>query len=149
LLGSAWQTVEIPDLASRRLTLSSLFLMKDDAASPAAAGGEADPVLRSVQGRRRFGRGENLYVQLYAYNPRRDASGAIDLVEQAEVLRAGSPLAAAAPEAMKDAEPRGLVAHLSRIGLQQLEPGDYELRVTVTDRNANEMAARFVPFTVE
>ncbi|HXK10434.1 MAG TPA: VWA domain-containing protein [Vicinamibacteria bacterium] len=152
LLGSAWQTIEVPDLASGRLMLSSLFLMKDEndgAASPAAAGGTPKPALRSVQGQRWFGRGEDLYVQFYAYNPKPDASGTIDLVEQAEVRRGGSLLAAAAPEAMEGGEARSVVAHLSRIRLQPLEPGDYELRVTVTDRNANAMAARSVPFTVE
>jgi VWFA-related protein len=149
LLGSAWQTIEIPDLASGRLTLSSLFLMKDDGASPAAAGGEAGAALRSVQGRRRFGRGENLYVQLYAYNPKRDAAGGVDLVEQAEVLRGGSRLAAATPETMVAGEPQGPVPHLSRIRLQGFGPGDYELRVTVTDRKAKTMAARSVPFTVD
>jgi VWFA-related protein len=148
LLGSAWQTIEVPDLGSGRLTLSSLFLLKDDSASPATAGNESGSALRSVQGRRRFGRGENLYVQLYAYNPTRDAAGAVEMVSQAEVLRAGSLLGTAAPEPM-EGESRGPVPHLSRIRLQRFEPGDYLLRVTVTDRNANAMAARSVPFTVE
>jgi hypothetical protein len=148
LLGSAWRRIEIPELASGRLALSSLFLLKDGGASSAAAGAEAGRALRSVQGRRRFGRGEGLYVQLYAYNPKRDASGTIDLVAQAEVLRGGARLAAAAPEAMEDVGPRGVVTHLSRIGLQQFEPGDYELRVTVTDRNASSMATRRRSHTV-
>ena len=39
--------------------------------------------------------------------------------------------------------------HVSRIRLQQFETGDYELRVTVTDRHAGAMAARTIPFTVE
>jgi VWFA-related protein len=148
LLGSAWQTIEIPDLASGRLTLSSLFLLTDESTSTAASGSEAGSALRSIQGRRRLGRGENLYVQLYAYNPRRDAAGAIEMIVQAEVLRAGSLLGTAAPEPMEGGS-RGAVPHLSRIRLQQFEPGDYELRVTVTDRIANVMAARSVPFTVE
>jgi hypothetical protein len=33
--------------------------------------------------------------------------------------------------------------------LRSFEPGDYELRVTVTDRNANETATRRVGFTVD
>jgi len=146
LLGSAWGRVEVPDLDSGRLTLSSLFLLKDVAAPGARPDGA--PVLRSIQDRPRLRRTESLYVQVYVYNPKRDASGAIDMVSQAEVLRTGSLLGEAAPEPM-EGEPRGPVLHLSRIRLQRFEPGDYELRVTVTDRNAKTMAARSVAFTVE
>jgi VWFA-related protein len=146
ILGSAWQRLDIPDVASGRLTLSSLFLLK---APPAGTSPGAATVLSSAQALPRFGRTERLYLQLCAYNPKRDASGAIDLVEQSQVLRGGSVLATAAPQAMIEGEPRGTVPHTARIGLQQFEPGDYELRVTVTDRNASTMVSRAVAFTVE
>jgi VWFA-related protein len=149
LLGSAWQRLEIPDLAPGRLTLSSLFLLREGGAADAASGPEAAPALQSAQALRRFGRTESLYFQLYAYNPRRDASGAIDLASQAEVLRGGSVLGTAAPEPMTEGEPGGPVSHVSRIRLQRFEPGDYELRVTVTDRSAGAMAMRAVHFTIE
>jgi hypothetical protein len=149
LLGSAWQRVEVPDLAASRLTLSSLFLLKDGGAAGAPAGPDAAPALQSVQALRRFRRAENLYVQLYAYHAKRDGSGAIDLVAQAEVLRGGARLATAAPEPMAAGEPGGPVSHVSRIKLQRFESGDYELRVTVTDQNANAMTSRSVGFTVE
>jgi hypothetical protein len=147
LLGSAWQRVEVPDLAASRLTLSSLFLLKDGGAGGAPAGPDATPALLTAQARRRFRRTESLYVQLYAYNPKRDASGAIDLVAQAEVWRGGVVLGTAAPEPMEQGQ--GPVPHTSRIKLQRFEPGDYELRVTVTDHNANAIASRSVGFTVE
>jgi VWFA-related protein len=147
LLGSAWQWVEVPDLTPRRLTLSSLFLLKD---SEPTANPEAGPVLRNAQAQRRFNRSESLYAQLYAYNPKRDAAGAADLVFQAEVLRGGTLLGTAAPEPMLQGEPQGApLPHISRIKLQRFEPGDYELRVTVTDRKANAMATRRVAFSVE
>ena len=81
--------------------------------------------------------------------PKRVASGAIDLVAQAEVLRGGARLATATPEPMAAGEPGEPVVYTSRIKLQRFEPGDYELRVTVTDRGAGAMATRSVPFTVE
>jgi VWFA-related protein len=146
LLGSAWRRVEVPDLPGRGLLLSSLFLLKDDGAPPAASAG--DPVLHSVQDQPRFSRADSLYMQLYAYNAKRDAGGAPDLVAQAQVMRGGVALATAAPEAMEGGT-SGPVLHASRIRLQRLEPGDYELRVTVTDRAANAIASRAAPFTVE
>jgi hypothetical protein len=149
LLGSAWQRVEIPDLAPGRLALSSLFLLKESGTSGTPASPEAAPALLTAQGLRRFLRTESLYVQLYAYNPKRDASGATSLVAQAEVLRGGAVLGTAAPEPLEPTENRDPIAHTSRIKLQRFDPGDYELRVTVTDRNASAIATRSVAFTIE
>ena len=149
LLGSAWQRVDVPELARGGLALSSLFLLKDEQGAAAAASPAADPDLRSAQALRRFGRDERLYVQLYAYNPGRDASGATDLVAQAQVLHESRVLATAAPEPMAREQPQGPVPHLSRIKLQRFEPGDYELRVTVTDRNARAIEMRTVGFTID
>ena len=61
----------------------------------------------------------------------------------------GVLLGTAAPEPMVPDEAQGSVPHTSRIRLQRFEPGDYQLRVTVTDRNASSMATRLVEFTVE
>jgi hypothetical protein len=149
MLGSAWRKVEVPDLVPDRLALSNLFLLKGGGAPDGATTPDAAPVLHSVQALPRFGRAESLYVQLYAYHPKRDASGAIDLVSQAEVRRGDALLGTAAPEPMVGGAPGEPVPHISRIRLQRFEPGDYELRITVTDRNASAMATRAVAFTVE
>jgi VWFA-related protein len=83
MLGSASQWVEVPDLAAGQLALSSLFLMKAEAAPDAAAASpDAAPALRSAQALRRFRRDESLYLWLFAYNPKRDDSGATSLVSQ-------------------------------------------------------------------
>jgi hypothetical protein len=148
-LGVASQRVEVPNLAPARLTLSSLFLLK---AGGVAGAGTADPGAALVlsQAVRRFRRDESLFVQLYAYNAERDSSGTTSLVSQAEVLRGGAVLATAAPEpVVTGGGDRPPVPHVSRIGLGSLEPGEYELQVTVTDRNANEAATRQVEFTVD
>ena len=146
LMGSAWQRVEVPDLTLGGLALSGLFLMKDEGPQTA---GNASPVLHGVQDLPRFGRAEALYVQLYAYNPKRDASGTIDLVAQAAVVKGNTVLATAAPEPMEADATASHVGHLSRIRLQRLEPGEYELRITVSDRNASATVARAVAFRVE
>jgi hypothetical protein len=150
-LGSASQWMEIPDLATGRLSLSSLFLMKAEGPPGASAPSpEGVPALRNVQAVRRFRRDESLYLLFYAYNPRRDASGATSLLSQAEVLRGESLLGSASPEEMAQADLRSpLVSHTSRIKLQPLAPGSYTLRVNVTDRNANEKATRSIGFTIE
>jgi hypothetical protein len=149
LLGSVWRRVEVPDLAPGRLTLSGLFLLREGAAPDPAVAPDAAPVLNSVQAVARYARTESLYLQLFAYHPKRDSTGAIDLVVQAEVLRGGGVVGTAAPEPMVEGKPPGTVPHVSRIWLQRFEPGEYELRVTVTDRHASMVARRVAAFTVE
>jgi VWFA-related protein len=147
-LGIASQRVEIPDLAPGRLTLSSLFLLKAGEAAGGASGSGVSLVLS--QARRRFRWDESLYVQLYAYNPMRDASGRTDLVWQGKILRGGVVVEAGAPEPMLVGERDGPpVPHTSKIALDPFGPGEYELEVTVTDRNANEAATRRVAFTID
>jgi len=152
LLGSAWQRVEIPDLGPGRLALSSVFLLKEGptlgGATSVAAGNEL--VLRNAQARRRYARGESLYAQLYAYNPKRDAAGGASLVSQAEILKDGVSLGTAAPEPMHPGPPQETPQpHTTRIRLKQLAPGEYTLRMTVTDQLANSLASRRIDFTVE
>ena len=150
LLGSAWQWVEVPDLAPGRLTLSSLFLLEESQATAATADPPAALDLRSAQALRRFHRGDSLYAQVYAYNPKRDASGAVNLVSQAEILRGGVTLGTAAPEPIEPGvAPGAPLPHTTRIRLRRFGPGDYELRLTVTDRNANAMTTRRVAFSID
>ncbi len=101
-LGSVSQWVQVPNLADGKLTLSSLFLLEKEEPKGGAAPGSADGglSLRGAQALRRFKNTQTLYVQLFAYNPARDAAGATNLVTQAEVWRGGVRLASAAPEPM-------------------------------------------------
>lgn len=51
---------------------------------------------------------------------------------------------------MTPGDPGGpVVPHTTRIKLERFEPGDYELRLTVTDRIANAMVTRRVGFTID
>src|SRR6185503_8938594 len=100
-LGSASEWIEVPDLATGKLALSSVFLStppaatppaaagsvsgdKEPAAAPAAASAKPEP-LRDMQALKRFHRDDNLNFQLFIYNAARDASGAADVILQAQV----------------------------------------------------------------
>jgi hypothetical protein len=150
-VGSASEWVEVPDLADGKLALSSLFLLeKDEPKGEASVPADAGLSLRSVQALRRFKNTQILYVQLFAYNPGRDAAGASDLVTQAEIWRAGALLASAAPAPMEQA-PRGEppVLHTQSIKLEPFGSGDYEVRMVVTDRNTNVTTSRRVGFRID
>lgn len=151
-LGSASQWVQVPDLGEGKLTLSSLFLLEKDDGSRASAVAAADGglSLRGVQAQRRFKQGQTLYVQFFAYNSGRDAAGATSLVTQAEIWRAGLLLASSAPEPMEQGARGALpILHTQSIKLEPFKPGDYEVRMVVTDQIAKDMKSRRVGFTIE
>jgi VWFA-related protein len=151
-LGSASQWVQVPDLSDGKLALSGLFLLeKEDTPGAASKPAETEDLsLRGVQARRRFRRGETLYAQLFAYNPGRDASGATKLVSQAEIWRGGELLASSTPEAMTAGERSGPpVPHTRSIKLTPFGPGEYEVRIVVTDALSNKMTSRRAAFSIE
>ena len=151
-LGGASQPVEIPNLTDQKLTLSSVFL-----STAAPAGGEGAPdsagaeeTLQDVQIARRFKRGESLYFQLYVYNPSPDASGASDVVLQAQIRSGDTLIAASKPQPVTFQQKDGVPLPQSNgMSLEGFDPGRYELRVVVVDRRANVTAFRSVDFTVE
>jgi VWFA-related protein len=146
-LGGATQWVEVPDLSDGRLTLSDLFFLKDADAAPAAG---AAPSLRATQAWPRFKRAEKLYVQLFTYNSRKDASGLTSLVAQAEIWQKGVMLAASAPEEIPQGDRDGpQVEHTRSIKLLPFPPGDYEVRLVVTDQNSRQMTSRQAAFVIE
>ena len=141
-LGAASERVEIPDLTTGRLTLSSLFVLRASAAAD-------PPPLMLNQALRCFRPGESLYVQTYAYNGMRDASGRTNLVFQAKILRGGVVVGVAAAQPIASGQPEGPpLPHTSRINLEHLDPGEYELEVTVRDRIADTLVTRRLGFTI-
>ncbi len=134
--GGSADWLEIPDLADRKLAMSSVFL--------STAGGS----LRSVQARRRFKRTENLLFQFYVYNAP-EASDR-DVVFQAQIWTGQKLVAASKPRPValerKDTVP---LPESNGMGLETLTAGAYELRVLVVDRKTGAAARRALDFTVE
>jgi hypothetical protein len=89
---------------------------------------------------RRFRRGESLYFQLYVYNVVPDASGAIDVVLQAQIRSGDKLIAASKPQPVVFQQKDGVPLPQSNgMSLDGFEPGRYELRVVVVDRRANDL----------
>jgi hypothetical protein len=136
LLGSAHAWVEIPDEASRPLTLSSVFLLGD--------AGEGATELEDEQVDRRFRRSQGLHYVVHVYEP---PSGQADVVLQAQVWRA-KQLVGVTPEHALARGPAGR-KWSERLSLASLAPGPYELVVIATDRATKRRAERRVVFRVE
>src|SRR5688572_15312120 len=143
-VGSAAQWIEIPDLSSKKLTLSTLLLGGQSVSSSQEQKGEQ--VQFSVD--RRFLRASQLTFFTIVYN----ATGAAPKLEsQIEILRGGqrvvaSPVMPVAVEANSDL---ARIPYGAGVGLKTLAPGRYVLKVTVMDRNANTSAVNQIIFEVE
>ncbi len=147
-LGGARQGVEVPDLGTKKLTLSSLFVSAASGAGPGTAAGPE--TARDAQLVRRFKQTDTLYFQLYVYNVLADAAGATDAVLQAQIRSGKDTIAASKPWAVTLQQQDGVPLPQSNgMSLESLARGDYELRVVVVDRKADVTAYRSVAFSVE
>ncbi len=154
LLGSAAQWVEVPDRARPGLALSSVLLLSegDDAAAapPAARGAVSFDQLRRPEVSRRFPRGAHLDYLLLVYD-RAKPGGAtpVEVVVERQILSGSTILTRSAPGPVPDQGPTGLPVVSGRLRLDAFAPGDYELRLVVSDRATRATATRSLRFTVE
>jgi len=147
-VGSAAQWIEIPDLAAKRLTLSSLLLGGQLIGSNQKQAG-AEQMQFSVD--RRFMRGSHLNFLTIVYNAARGNNGAPDLEAQIQISRNGqpvitSPLRRVVTDANTDL---ARIVYGADIALQTLSAGRYRLQVNISDRIANAKASREISFEIE
>lgn len=142
ILGSAAQWVSIPDLSTRRLSLSSLIVGLEGVGEEGAGAGH---VQWSVD--RRFARGSRLGFMAFVYN----AGAPVNLAASVRVYREGREVAAVPPRKVStDAQTDAArVPFTAEISLRDLQPGRYTLHVTIEDRAANRTATQQTAFYVQ
>jgi hypothetical protein len=144
-VGTATQWVDIPDLGQGRMTLSSLFLMKEDRSAKATSASDGPP-LRTVQARRVYLRNESLHLQFLAYNLDPHAQ----LVTQTEIWSDGDLLAATPQQPLSaHSGAASTTAYTRKIKLSSFAPGDYEVRIVVTDARSNESTSQRASFRIQ
>lgn len=162
--GSSSEWIEIADLSKKQLTLSSIFLASDKEAMFTALQSsekveeekkiEDQPALPlPAQISRRFKRNAKFDFTIFAYNPKFDANGKIDLAIQTQVYAPGNKLVMATPLTKMDLPAEDKTApfapYAARLSLDRFAPGTYELRLIVVDRVANTNAKRKINFLIE
>lgn len=150
LVGSAMQWIEIPDLAARRLALSSILV--GGQVIEAKEKKDADPQVQfSVD--HRFKRTSRLSFWVFVYNASRGTGGnaAPDMLAQVQVFRDGKAVVNT-PQRKVSTEGQADLARIAYGGdfpLGSLASGRYLMQVTMTDRLANTTATQRVSFDVE
>ncbi|MDX6612796.1 MAG: hypothetical protein QOD75_1982 [Blastocatellia bacterium] len=148
-VGSAADWIEIPELGSKRLALSSLLLGGQVISSNHTQAGGGEQVQFSVD--RRFPRNSHLNFLTIVYNAARGSNGQPNLDAQIQISRNGQPVVTSPPRgvAIDATTDLARIVHGADIALQSLPPGRYRLQVTISDRIANTQASSEVSFEIE
>ncbi|HEY0101327.1 MAG TPA: VWA domain-containing protein [Pyrinomonadaceae bacterium] len=148
-IGGATQWVEIPNLKSGRLALSSLQLGERPAKDEAVY--DVSNFLGQFSVDHRYTRASALRFLVFIYNAAQGAGGAPpDVVLQIQVFRNDQPVIT--DELRKvtvEGQDLARIAYGAEVALESLVIGRYVLQVTVIDRVAKTSAAQRVNFTVE
>jgi len=149
-VGSAAQWIEIPDLTSKKLTLATMLLGGQSAAPATADAGKGQGEQLQFSIDRRFTRESLMTFLTIVYNARVGAAGP-KLDSQIEILRNGQRIIASPvrPVPLEANSDPSRIPYGAGIALKTLPPGRYVLRVTVTDREANESRVSEALFDVE
>jgi VWFA-related protein len=153
--GSAVQWIEIPDLSSRRLALSSLILSekKDEIKTkPENNTSNIEAMKLPVTVDRRFASNSQLRYIIFIYNaaPRKTETKQPDVTLQTQILR-GSQVILSSPvrQISTVGQDSMRLAYAAEISLKELPVGVYELLVVVQDRNAKSNNAQRISFEVK
>lgn len=153
LAGSARQWIEVPDLSSRKLGLSSLIVGLQDAGAHAATGrGDASREQVQFSVDHRFARQTPLRFIAFIYNASRGTGdkASPSILLQAQLLRANqavlktpwSKLSATAQDAAR-------IPYGGEIPLGALPAGQYILQVTIKDQLAGTTATQQTKIVIE
>lgn len=150
-IGSAMQSVEIPELATGRFAISSLMLNERTEADDEEESSGKRGVSRGVT--QRFAHDSRLRFLTYVYNaaPVAANDNEPDLNVEVKVLRGTQPILS--PAVREVAIERGAdtksFPYVAEIPLAGLQPGEYILQVTVTDLTTKATASQQIMFVVD
>jgi VWFA-related protein len=150
-MGSAGQFIQVPDLSKNRLALSGLVLALFDKApdqpptKPEEAGADARDDVQPTPSARRFSRDSVIDYGAVVYNPAPDPkTGKPQLTMQLEIYRDGKVLHQLEPRQIDPggaANPKRLECG-GRLKLTGFPPGEYVMRLVVTDQLAKQKYSR-------
>jgi hypothetical protein len=151
-IGSAHAWVEVPDLAKKKLTMSSLLLGErtQGMMTNVSNTGGVSPVALSAS--HRFGRESTLRFLLFVYNAALSpADQKPDVAVQVQVIRDDQPVITTA---LRKVGTDGVLdlarlPYAAEIPLSELLPGRYLLQVTLIDRVSKQSTTRQTHVDVE
>lgn len=159
LLGSATQTIEVPDLKKGKLYLSGLSVSGVDANGKFTAPGATKPenafsptLSSSVPAVRRFAPNSILAYSYNIYNAQTDkTTNQPKLTAQVKLYRDGQLLSDDKPQPLQ-LEQQSDLTRINDYGYLKLnpnaQPGDYALEIILTDTLSNRTVSQWIDFEV-
>jgi VWFA-related protein len=150
--GSAHEWMEIPDLANKKLTMSSLLLGERTPATMTNVSKSEGMSPIALSASHRFKRESNLRFLIFAYN---SISSPVDqkpdVAVQVQVIRDDQPVITTA---LRKINTEGVVdlarlPYAAEIPLSDLSPGRYLLKVALIDRVSKQSTSRETHFDVD
>jgi VWFA-related protein len=150
-LGTAHGWIEVPDLSKGNLSMSSLLLGERTPAmiTNVSDNNAVNPVALSAS--HRFRRQSNLRFLLFAYNTAPStADKNPDVAVQVQVVRDDQPVITTALRKIGTEGVLDLtrIPYAAEIPLEELQPGQYILKVTLIDRVSKQSSSRQTHFDV-
>jgi VWFA-related protein len=151
LIGGTVKMIDIPEIASGKLTLSSLMLNEQLEADDEDAPSQRSEEVKGLT--QRFVRGSRLQFLTYVYNAKPVAANdnEPDLNIDVKILRGNQPVLAPALRELliEDRADSKSYPFAAEIPLEGLEAGEYVLQVTVTDVTTKASATQQTTIIVE
>jgi hypothetical protein len=154
-VGSAVQWMEIPDLSTRRLALSSLTLTErvNDAQTKQGDGAtDAGAANLRIMVDRRIARTSQLRYLMFIYNASRGKTGTAqpDVTVQTQILRGNNAVVTSpARQISTEGQDPARLPYAAEISLDTLPAGRYELLISVQDRIAKSNSTQRVSFEIK
>ncbi len=149
-VGSARQWIEIPDLKSRLLTLSSLLLGVKDVGAKETIGSNSAPPQVQFSVDHRFARNSRLTFMVFIYNATQVGKLSPDLSIQASLLQRGRTVNTEPPrKVLVGSADLMRIVGAGEMSLNSIPPGEFVLQVTVSDEYKKATAIQRTRVTIE
>ena len=150
-IGSAHAWFEIPDLTKKQLAMSSVMLgeRRQQTMSNVSDPGTVNPIAMSAS--HRFRRNSTLRFLVFTYNASAStADQKPDVAIQVQVVRDDQPIITTALRKIASDQNTDLtrLPYAAEIPLDELQPGRYQLHVTVIDRVSKQSTSRQTHFDI-
>lgn len=150
--GSAFTWIEIPNVSSGQLSLSSVFL--GVRAQPAISNGSPAPVgfsTADLKVSNRFAPNDFLRFLVFVYNATSTHDSKPDLAIQIHVVRDDQPVITTPLKKilLEEIEDLKRIPYAAEVSLEGLRPGRYILQISVVDRLAKTSTSQHTRFEVE
>lgn len=148
-VGSTNEWIEVPDLSSRQLALSSILLGESSNSDKQKNAAKTELAGVEINAARRFARSSRLRYLIFIYNAAGGKTGTPEVALQTQILRDGKVFLSNQPrQVSSEGQDAARLPYAAEISLDTLPTGRYSLRVTVNDLTARTKTEQTINFEV-